>query len=332
VRVLGRCGGYTSDIADGVIWAAGGSVRGVPTNTSAAKVINLSLGGAGVCDTTTQAAINKARSLGSVVIVAAGNSASDASQSTPASCSGVVTVAATGLAGGRAYYSNYGASVSLAAPGGDPSAAILSTVNAGTSVPTSDSYAYYMGTSMATPHVSAVAALMLARNASLTPDQIGAMLKSTARAFPADCSGCGAGIVDAYAAVSVAAAANGAIPVVTEVESNNTLTSAQTIASIPSIVSGSMRTASDTDYYKVTVPANAKVRVTLSPNFVSNYDLWVYNAAGGLADEYSDNGTGLTDAVTLSNSTSTPTVLYLRVLRISGQWGTAGTYTLSFSR
>lgn len=332
VRVLGRCGGYTSDIADGIVWSAGGGVMGVPANTRAAKVINLSLGGPGTCDTTMQTAINRARSLGSVVIVAAGNAGGDVSQSTPASCAGVVSVAAVGLAGGRAYYSNYGSTVSLAAPGGAPGAAILSTVDAGTSTPTGDSYASYMGTSMAAPHVSAVAALMLARNSTLVPDQTAALLKSSVRPFPAECNGCGSGIVDAYVAVSAASTASGATPVAQEVESNNALSSAQAIPSIPSIVYGSIRAMSDTDYYKVDVSAASKVRVALSPNLAANYDLWVYDASGDLID-YSDNGPGMTDEVTLNNSAGkVAAVYYVRVVRISGQAGATSTYTLNFSR
>src|SRR5690606_31257016 len=54
VRVLGTCGGYDSDIADAIVWAAGGSVSGVPTNANPAEVINLSLGGGGACGRTSQ--------------------------------------------------------------------------------------------------------------------------------------------------------------------------------------------------------------------------------------------------------------------------------------
>jgi serine protease len=54
---------------------------------------------------------------------------------------------------------------------------------------------------MAAPHVAGVAALMLARDPSLTPDQVLSTLQQTARSFPSSCSGCGVGIVDAYAAV-----------------------------------------------------------------------------------------------------------------------------------
>ena len=53
VRVLGKCGGLTSDIADGIIWASGGTVSGVPANANAADVINMSLGGGGACSATT---------------------------------------------------------------------------------------------------------------------------------------------------------------------------------------------------------------------------------------------------------------------------------------
>lgn len=208
VRVLGKCGGYTSDIADGIIWASGGSVSGAPANANPAKVINMSLGGSGSCSSTTQSAINTARSRGTVVVVAAGNSNTNASNANPANCSGVVTVAATGRTGGRAYYSNYGSVVDVAAPGGDMSSSaangVLSTLNSGTTTPVSDTYEFYQGTSMATPHVAAVAAMMYAVKPTITPDEVESTLKSTARAFPATCSQCGTGIVDATAAVTAA--------------------------------------------------------------------------------------------------------------------------------
>jgi serine protease len=206
VRVLGKCGGYTSDIADGVIWASGGNVPGLPVNATAARVINMSLGGFGACDVTSQNAINSARSRGTVVVVAAGNSNQDVSNSNPANCSGVIAVAATDRYGARSYYSNYGAAVSLAAPGGDirgsTSNGILSTLNGGTTTPGADTYAYYQGTSMAAPHVAGVAALMLSVKPGATPDQIKAALQSSARAFPGVCSQCGSGILDAAAAVA----------------------------------------------------------------------------------------------------------------------------------
>jgi len=212
VRVLGKCGGFTSDIADGMIWAAGGSVPGVPNNPNPADVLNLSLGGGGSCDSTSQAAINQAVSLGATVIVAAGNSAQNVSGSTPANCNNVVSVAAVGRNGGRAGYSNFGSLVDVAAPGGDQSTGtsdgVLSTLNSGSGAPASASYAYYQGTSMATPHVAGAAALLYSLTPSITPAAVESVLKSTARSFPSSCSGCGAGIVDAAAAVATQGGGN----------------------------------------------------------------------------------------------------------------------------
>jgi len=206
VRVLGRCGGTTSDIADAIIWASGGTVSGVPANANPAKVLNLSLGGGGACGTTTQNAINGARSRGATVVVSAGNSNADASGFTPANCTGVITVASVGRTGGRAYYSNYGTSVEIAAPGGDQQSGtangVLSTLNAGTTTPGADSYAFYQGTSMAAPVVAGVVGLLYAQTPTITPDQVLARIQSTARAFPATCSGCGAGIINATAALT----------------------------------------------------------------------------------------------------------------------------------
>ena len=255
VRALGRCGGYTSDIADGIIWASGGSVSGLPSNPTPARVISMSLGGTGACDTTTQNAINDARSRGTVVVVAAGNSNADVANYSPASCAGVIAVASVGRTGGKAYYSNYGAGVDVAAPGGDTTGGItangvLSTLNAGTTTPGADAYAFYQGTSMATPHVSATAALMIAANPALTPDQVESLLKSSARAFPATCTQCGSGIVDATAAVKAAvaagAAATPAAPTVTTSAASGITASGATLNS--TITANGSSTAVTFDY------------------------------------------------------------------------------------
>ena len=119
VRVLGKCGGYNSDILDGMSWAAGLTVAGVPANANPAKVINLSLGGSGACGATQQTVINSIVAAGTTMVVAAGNSDDDAAGYNPASCNNVVSVAATGPSGERASYSNYGSVVDIAAPGGN---------------------------------------------------------------------------------------------------------------------------------------------------------------------------------------------------------------------
>lgn len=216
VRVLGKCGGYTSDIVDGMRWAAGLRVKGVPENPYPTKVMNLSLGGYGTCSATYQNAINEINAKGAVVVVSAGNNTDDARNFSPASCTDVVTVAATGKAGNRSYYSNYGPAVEIAAPGGDKNAdsstgTILSSLNAGTTTPGMDSLAYYQGTSMAAPHVTGIASLMLSVEPSLTPAQVTQILQLSATPFPSSSTctppviqSCGSGIVNAAGAVALA--------------------------------------------------------------------------------------------------------------------------------
>jgi serine protease len=204
VRVLGCGGGYFSDIQDGITWASGGSVAGVPANPTPAKVISMSLSGGGACPQALQTVINAAVARGTIVIAAAGNNSGNAGNYTPANCANVVTVAATNRAGAKAWYSNTGAVVEIAAPGGDTTVTangVLSTLNAGYSNPGADSYAFYQGTSMATPHVAGVAALVMSKYPAWTPAQVQARLQSSARAFPGACNLCGSGIVDAGKAV-----------------------------------------------------------------------------------------------------------------------------------
>jgi len=228
VRVLGKGGGYDSDIADAIVWASGGTVSGVPANPTPAKVINLSLGGSGSCGTTSQNAINSAVSRGSVLVIAAGNSNVNVSGASPANCNNVIAVAANDKEGNRSWYSNYGSLIDVTAPGGEtcvPNASltgcqtattakgVLSTLNTGTNGPVAETYAFYDGTSMATPHVAGVAALMLSVAPSTTPAQIESILKSTARALPGTCTGgCGAGIVNALAAVQAVSGGASNVP------------------------------------------------------------------------------------------------------------------------
>jgi len=119
-------------------------------------------------------------------------------------------VAATNRVGNAAYYTNYGSAVEVSAPGGEtkfnPVDGVLSTFNTGQQGPGDDALAFYQGTSMAAPHVAGVAALLLGELPALTPDQVTGILEATARPFPdgSSCAtwSCGAGIVDAFAALS----------------------------------------------------------------------------------------------------------------------------------
>ncbi|MUV13453.1 S8 family serine peptidase [Noviluteimonas gilva] len=214
VRVLGRCGGYTSDIADAIVWASGGTVPGVPANANPAEVINMSLGGQFLCEESMQSAIDTAVANGTTVVVSAGNSNANASEFSPASCNNVITVGASRITGGKAFYSNFGKKVDLSAPGGgggqDGGAAgyVWQTLNDSATAPELGSPAYggMAGTSMAAPHVAAVAALVQGKASTpLTPAQMETMLKATARRFPVTIptnQPMGTGILDAKAAVA----------------------------------------------------------------------------------------------------------------------------------
>ena len=210
VRVLGRCGGYISDIADGARWAAGLPVEGAPPNPNPARVLNFSLGGPGTCGSQYRELFNDLHAAGVVAVVAAGNRSGLADFYNPASCPHALTVAATTRTGNAAYYTNYGSVVAVSAPGGEtkpnPSDGVLSTLNTGQQGPGDDALAFYQGTSMAAPHVAGVAALLLGELPALTPDQVIGILEATARPFPEGSScatwSCGAGIVDAFAALS----------------------------------------------------------------------------------------------------------------------------------
>ena len=211
VRVLGSCGGYTSDINDAIVWAAGGHIDGVDDNRNPAEVINMSLGGNHACEAETQSAIDKAVSLGATVVVAAGNDNEDTATHSPGNCAHVITVGATGYSGQRASYSNYGPNVDISAPGGagiegSPNGYIWSTHNTGTTVPVGDRYVGMTGTSMATPHVAGIVALVQSvAPTPLTPAQVESLVISTARPFPTKPDRTiGAGIIDAAAAVEAA--------------------------------------------------------------------------------------------------------------------------------
>ena len=196
VRVLGKCGGFDSDIIAGMRWAAGLPVPGVPANTTRARVINLSLGGDGACTAAYQDAVAQVLAAGTVVVAAAGNDAGHA-VSAPANCAGVIAVAALRHTGSKVGFSNVGPEVALSAPGGncvntDPGTPclypILTTRNTGTTVPRdasySDSFTSSLGTSFATPLVAGTAALMLSVQPALATADVRALLRATARPFP----------------------------------------------------------------------------------------------------------------------------------------------------
>src|SRR6185369_9093937 len=140
VRVLGRCGGFNSDVLDGIRWAAGLNVPGVPTNPTPARVINVSLGSSGACDQASADAISQVSAAGALVVVSAGNEGGPVDS--PANCPGAMAIVGLRAAGTKVGFSSLGPEIALGAPGGNcinTSGACLfsidTTTNAGTTSP-----------------------------------------------------------------------------------------------------------------------------------------------------------------------------------------------------
>jgi serine protease len=244
LRVLGKCGGYDSDIQAAMLWAAGLST--VPTaNPNPAKVVNLSLGSTAACTQSYKDVVAQLNAKGVVVVAAAGNEG--LAVGSPASCPGVIAVAGLRHSGTKVGYSDLGSEVAISAPAGNcvnpPGLPclfpLLTTSNKGTTTPVTNAAggSIYtgggadasLGTSFSAPLVSGTVGLMLSANPSLTPAQVLSYLKSSARAFPTTGAGagvsactaptataqntecycttstCGAGMLDSGAAVALAA-------------------------------------------------------------------------------------------------------------------------------
>ena len=198
VRVLGKCGGYDSDIQAAMRWAAGLHVPGVPDNVHKAAIINLSLGSQGACGNGYPEVVNEVLAAGTAIVASAGNTAGRA-VGTPANCPGVIAVAALRHVGTKVGFSDLGPEIALSAPGGncinigdgEPCLyPIITAINSGVTTPVPGSSVYTdsmypaVGTSFSAPQVAGTAALMLSVRPALAPADLRRLLQGTARAFP----------------------------------------------------------------------------------------------------------------------------------------------------
>lgn len=241
VRVLGKCGGFDSDIILGMKWAAGIDQPALKGAATPAQIINMSLGSSGDCSADYRAAVAEVMARNVLVVAAAGNSEGHA-VGTPADCPGVMAVAGLRHAGTKVGFSDLGPQISIAAPGGncvnlglsDPCLyAILTTSNNGGTSPLAggsiytDAFRAEVGTSFSAPIVSGVAALVKSARSDLTGAEIKAVIEASANPFPTTGSDatigtcqapmgtrqlecycttglCGAGMLDADRAVALA--------------------------------------------------------------------------------------------------------------------------------
>jgi serine protease len=225
VRALGANGGTSFDIAEAIRYAAGlPNISGeVPTQT--AQVINLSIAGpaGGSASVVMENAINDAVAREVIVVASAGNEGST-QPSYPAAYDAVIAIAACGPQMEIASYSNTGSYLDLTAPGGDLGSdvtgdgfvdGVLSLSGTEQADGVESAYSLQQGTSMASPHVAGVAALMRAVNPSLPADTVREILRDTARDVGSAGfdSTFGAGVLDAAGAVTAAAEEAGATPV-----------------------------------------------------------------------------------------------------------------------
>lgn len=199
---------YTSDQINALAWLNGSTFPGLPAAPYVISV-NMSLGGYNPsCPTSLQNAFNALISKDISFAIAAGNSNSDAVNFSPANCSGIMAIAATGAEGNGSYYTNYGAIVDFAAPGGDVTGAggILDTIYS----TIKNAYDYSQGTSMASPHVAGLTALMYTLDPTLTPTLVNSLIATNTSAFPGtgtypNCQTigqpCGTGVINANTTV-----------------------------------------------------------------------------------------------------------------------------------
>jgi serine protease len=290
IRAMGLGGvGTDYDISQGIRYAAGLANDSGTIPAQSADIINMSLG-SNVNSNTLADAIQAAENQGVIVIAAAGNESTNL-PFYPAAYDTAVSVSAVDFAAKLAPYSNYGATVDVAAPGGDASAdqngdaigdGVLSTLGRDGSGTIEMVYGFYQGTSMAAPHVAGVAALMKAQQPGMTPSDFRVHLASgniTNNIGDADFFG--SGLIHAQKAVL--AAQSGSLPTL--------LSTTPSILSMGTALTGAIITAEkigDTSVDLTISNASSDASwLSVTPAAVDANGLGTYTVAGdrsGLSD------------------------------------------------
>jgi serine protease len=206
VRIMGRCGGNTGDVAAALLWAVGEQVPGIPLNPTPANIVNLSMSGASPkCSLALQTAIDTAVARGSLIVAAAGSTGADTARQTPANCTNVIVVGSVNRDALRTPTSGFGEEVTFSALGGDMTVraanGVLTTTNKGRYEPGKPGYGFYQSSSAATARVSGAAALLARAYPSDSPAQLRDRLTGFLVPFPPGACDqgegrCGDGILD----------------------------------------------------------------------------------------------------------------------------------------
>lgn len=309
IRVLGKLGGTSYDLIQSIKFAAGIANDSGTVPTQAADIINLSLGG-GSYSQAEQDVITQARNAGVIIVASAGNN-NNSSPFYPAAYNGVVSVSAVDMEKNRSYYSNYGSTIDIAAPGGDLRVdtdgdgyndGVLSTLGDDSSGSIEFIYAFYQGTSMAAPHISGVVALMKSVNLTLTPAEFDSLLSSGSITEDIGTTGrddqFGYGLIDAFKAVNEAQSVTPVTPLLIITPISLNFGSSETALTLSAINGGG-------GTLTLSLPTDDAAWLTVAASNVDADNLGTYTASvsrNGLAD-----GT-YTVTITFTSSTNTVTV------------------------
>jgi serine protease len=277
IRVLGERSGTTYAVLQGIRFSAGLSNDSGALPARRADVINMSLGSEAPCSTAMSSAVSAARAAGTIVVAATGNDSTTTSLrpiGSPASCAGVISVGAVGPNKTRAQYSNGGSGLWISAPGGDftnitgnPGGdgiySTLAEFRNGTRVAT---FGNLSGTSMASPHVAGVMALMRWVNPAITPAQVDTLIANQTIVDDIGAAGrdasFGFGLVNARKAVEAALAARGgSVPATGRVEAQPSSLSLGSVLSETDLIIDRIGASTET---VVSVSASAAT-ITVSP-------------------------------------------------------------------